>query len=185
MISATRSRLGRAAAALAALALCALALSACDSGHHGLSIVEGEPVELGELEYKVLFTRLLNIHDVEDRDYLTGQEPPQPGRSYLGVFVQIESTADEGFNEIPTDIHIVDSDEQEFEAVESESIFAVELGGELGPGDQVPALDSAAQTGPIEGSLILFDLPDEATENRPLELIIPGPDGDGRVELDI
>ena len=38
------------------------------------------------------------------------------------------------------------------------------------------------QVGPIKGSMVLFLIPDEAAENRPLELDIPGQDGpaDGR-----
>lgn len=40
--------------------------------------MEGEPVALGSLEYNVLFTRPLNIDDVEDSQYLVGQPDPIP-----------------------------------------------------------------------------------------------------------
>ena len=47
-------------------------------------------------------------------------------------------------------------------------------------------LDSPPQQGPIEGSLVLFLLPDDASENRPLTLEIESPDGEkGEVKLDL
>ena len=48
------------------------------------------------------------------------------------------------------------------------------------------APDTPAAGGPIKGSMILYLIDEEAAENRPLELEIPGPDGEaGRIELDI
>lgn len=169
---------------LTAMAALALGATACADEEHG-TVVEGEPVELGELEYKVQFTRILNIHDVEDRDYLTGKPAPSPNKSYVGVFVTIENQSDTETIEVPTDFEIVDSDGNTFSPLESESVYALHLGGSIGPGDQVPALDSTAQVGPIGGSLILFEIEDAMAANRPLELIIPGPDEEGRVELDV
>ena len=46
-------------------------------------------------------------------------------------------------------------------------------------------LDSTPQQGPIEGSLVLFELPASASENRPLTLSIPGPEGPAKVTLDL
>ena len=45
-----------------------------------LHVIEGEPLELGELRYNVQITRFLNPDDPEDQGYLVGQEPPEPGR---------------------------------------------------------------------------------------------------------
>ena len=76
----------------------------------------------------------------------------------------------------------------EYEVAESESIFAFPLGGEVEAEEQIPVLDSAAQLGPIEGSVAIFLLPDEASENRPLILHIPpaeGEDEGGEVTLDL
>jgi hypothetical protein len=50
----------------------------------------------------------------------------------------------------------------------------------------VPTIDSAAASGPIKGSMLLYLVDEQATENRPLELEIPGPDGEtGTVALDL
>jgi hypothetical protein len=46
-------------------------------------------------------------------------------------------------------------------------------------------LDSTPQQGPIEGSVVLFELPETASENRPLTLEIESPDGKGEVTLDL
>ena len=46
-------------------------------------------------------------------------------------------------------------------------------------------LDSTPQQGPIEGSLVLFLLPDSASENRPLTLEVEGPEGPAEVTLDL
>jgi hypothetical protein len=168
---------------LAALGVLAVSASACGSEHE--SLVEGEPVENGTLEYKVLFTRLLNIHDVEDRAYLEGKQPPPPGKSYLGVFVSIENVSDDETAKVPEDFKVVDTDKNTFSPLPSDSIYALRLGGEIGPGDVVPALDSTAQVGPIAGSMLLFEITDSSMENRPLELVIPHPEHEKRVVLDM
>ena len=47
-------------------------------------------------------------------------------------------------------------------------------------------LDSPAQQGPIEGSVAIFVLPEEASDNRPLVLHIPGAEGEeANVTLDL
>ena len=47
-------------------------------------------------------------------------------------------------------------------------------------------LDSTPEQGPIEGSVVLFLLPDDASQNRPLILEIDGPEGaTGEVTLDL
>lgn len=169
---------------ISALAALVFGLTACSSEEHG-ALVEGEPVELGELEYEVQFTRILNIHDVEDREYLVGKPAPSPDKSYIGVFVTIKNLSDSESIKVPSDFHVVDTDGNVFRPLESESVYALHFGDEIGPGDVVPALDSTAQVGPISGSLILFEITDQATANRPLELVIPGPDEEARVVLDV
>lgn len=80
---------------------------------------------------------------------------------------------------------IHDADGRAYEAIPSESPYALPFGGEVEPEEQVPVLDSTAQQGPIEGSLTIFLLPDSALENRPLTLEIPGPGGPAEVDLDL
>jgi hypothetical protein len=68
----------------------------------------------------------------------------------------------------------------------SESLYALEFGGEVEPSEQVPVLDSTPDLGPIEGSVAIFLLPAAASDNRPLTLLIPGADGEtGKVTLDL
>jgi hypothetical protein len=88
--------------------------------------------------------------------------------------------------ELPSTLTIADADHTEFEVLPSESLYALELGGEVEAQEQVPVLDSTADLGPIEGAVAIFLLPESANENRPLTLHIPGADGeDGSVTLDL
>jgi hypothetical protein len=161
------------------------ALTACGSSEDDKDVHEGVPVELGELQYNVLFTRFLNPYDVEDKDYLAGQAPPGPDQLYVGVFVQIINKNKDNPETIPPDWTITDTEHNEYFPLPSESPYALPLGEAIGPEDQVPALDSIPQVGSIEGSLVLFLIPDEATEDRPIELLIPGEGGPAKVELDV
>lgn len=171
--------------AVLVLAVAAFSLAACGYSSEGeTEVVEGEPVELGELKYNVIFSRYLNIDDNEDSAYLVGKEPPPPGYAYFGVFFEVQNESDHP-QTLPHGFKIHDADHQEFEALESESLYALPFGGEVEPEEQVPVLDSTPQQGPIEGSLVLFELPDSASENRPLILEIPGPGGPAEVTLDL
>lgn len=172
---------------LAALALAALVvgLAACGYESEETEVAEGEPVELGELQFNVTFSRFLNPADNEDSAYLVGQSPPPDGASYFGVFFEVQNESSEPHS-LPTEMHISDADGEEYEPVESESLYALEFGGEVEPEEQVPVLDSTAQLGAIEGALVVFLLPDEASEARPLILHIPGPDDEeAEVTLDL
>ncbi len=172
---------------LAALALAALVagVSACGYESHETEVVEGEPVELGELAFNVTFSRYLNPDDTEDSAYLVGQAPPPPRYTYFGVFFEVQNESEEP-QALPSTLTITDADHTEFEVLPSESLYALELGGEVEAQEQAPVLDSTAQLGPIEGSVAIFLLPESANENRPLTLHIPGADGDnGTVTLDL
>lgn len=156
-------------------------LSACGSEEE-LEVSEGEPVELGELTYNVVFSRFLNPADTEDSAYLEGQPAPPPGSAYFGVFVQVENESKDDAQRLPESLTITDISGAEYESIESESLYALHLGTKVEAEDQVPALDSTPQQGPIQGSLVLFEIPDSAAENRPLILEIPGP-GDEHAEV--
>jgi hypothetical protein len=168
-----------------ALLLLSIGVSACgtDAEDKG-EIVEGVPVQLGDLQYKVLFSRFLNPYDVEDHEYLVGQPAPSPDSHYLGVFVQIINKNKDADETIPSGWKITDTQDNSYFPVQSESAYALDFGGSVGAEDQVPALDSTAQSGPIGGSMILFEIPDSANDNRPLEMEIPTVDGTARVTLD-
>ncbi len=171
---------------LTALALAALVVgvSACGYESHSKEVVEGEPVQLGELHYNVIFSRFLNPDDNEDSAYLVGQPPPKEGSAYFGVFFEVQNDSDEA-QTLADSLTIVDADHEIFDAIPSESLYALPLGGEVESQEQVPILDSTPEQGPIEGSVAIFELPASASENRPLILEIPGPDGPGEVTLDL
>lgn len=171
---------------LAALALAAAAfvLTACGSEEHSKDVVEGQPVTLGELKYNVIFSRFLNPNDNEDSAYLVGQPEAPPGSAYFGVFLEVQNESEEP-QELAKSFTITDADHETFEALPSESLYALPFGGEVESQEQIPILDSTPEQGSIEGSLVLFELPASASENRPLTLSIPGPEGPATVTLDL
>jgi hypothetical protein len=173
---------------LALLALLALAVgvSACGYESDSHHVEEGAPVELGELHYNVTFSRYLNPNDPEDAAFLEGQKEAPKGETYFGVFFEVQNDSDQA-QPLPETLTITDIEENEYEVIESESIFALPLGGQVEAEEQVPVLDSPAQLGPIEGSIAIFLLPEEASEDRPLILHIPGHEGEegGEVTLDL
>ena len=180
-----RSRLAPPLLAVLALAGLALLVSACGYESHEKEVVEGEPVELGELSYNAIFSRYLNPNDNEDSAYLVGQPPPPKGSAYFGVFFEVQNESEE-VQTLAEKMTIEDADHEKFEALPSESLYALPLGGEVEEQEQIPILDSTPEQGAIEGSLVLFLLPDSASEARPLTLAIPGPDGEhGEVTLDL
>ncbi|MGK2932273.1 MAG: hypothetical protein ACSLFD_05835 [Solirubrobacterales bacterium] len=186
MVTSEKNNWLRGLALLAIVLFSGFAVAACGVDHDEKEgIVEGEPVHLGHLEYNVLFTRPLNRDDVEDKEYLVGQPPADPDQTYIGVFVKIKNTSEDDSATLPEHFELVDTEGQRFENIPSESIYALEPGIEVGPEDDVPAIDSTAQVGPIQASLLLFLLPDEALELRPVELHIEGEDGPATVELDL
>jgi hypothetical protein len=172
---------------LIALALAALTLgvTACGYSSDSKEVVEGEAVNLGELQFNVTFSRYLNPADNEDSAYLVGQPPPPNGSTYFGVFFEVQNESEES-QTLPATLTITDAAEKTYEVIPSKSLFALEFGGEVEPQEQIPVLDSTAQQGPIEGAVALFLLPAEASDNRPLTLHIPGAEGEkAEVTLDL
>ena len=170
--------------ALMALLALTVGVSACGYSSDSKQTNEGEPLELGDLEYNVTFSRYLNPNDTEDAAYLEGQKEAPKGESYFGVFFEIQNKSDEP-QQLPSTLTITDADEQEYEVIPSESIFALQFEGTVEAEEQIPVLDSPAQQGPIEGAVAIFLLPEEASENRPLTLHIEGAEEKGEVTLDL
>lgn len=179
-----RRRFLRLLPAIAAALLVSATISACGTSEDKADLIEGEPVELGELQYNVLFSRFLNPDDIEDEAYLVGQPAPGPDELYLGVFVEVLNKGEEPAR-LPSTFTVTDTEDNPYLPISSESLYALPLGGEIGGGDQAPADDSTAFEGPIEGSMILFKVTDETTQVGPLKMEIPGEDGPAEVELDI
>lgn len=168
-----------------ALAVLALGITACGYSSDSKDVAEGESVKLGDLQFTVIFSRYLNPNDTEDSAYLVGQPASPIGSTYFGVFFLIQNESNDP-QTLPSTVSITDADDQTYDLIPSESLYALPFGDEVEPQEQIPVLDSTPQQGPIEGSLALFLLPAAASDNRPLTLHIPGPNGeDAQVTLDL
>jgi hypothetical protein len=166
------------------LGLVAMTVSACGYSSDSKDVAEGEVVELGDLKYQVVFSRFLNPNDNEDAAYLVGQPALPKGSSYFGVFLEVQNKSEET-QKLAKSFTIKDAEDTTYDAIPSESLYAFPFGGEVESQEPIPAPDSTPQQGPIEGSLVLFELPASASENRPLTLFIAGPDGPAEVKLDL
>ncbi len=181
----SKGRLAAFGLVVAVLAVTGGLLAGCGKDE-SLDVDEGEPVELGDLLYNVQITRFLNAGDPEDQAYLVGQPEAKPAQDYLGVFMTVENEGDAA-STVSGDMRIVDTRGNEYDPVDSDSEYALPLGTQLGGGDELPAPDTPAASGPIGGGMILFLVDRTVTENRPIELHIPSStsDEEATVKLDI
>jgi hypothetical protein len=145
---------------------------------------EGEPLELGDVAYNIQITRELNRFATDDAAYLEGAPELEPNFEYLGVFMQVINEGDEAAV-VPDPFKIIDTRGTIYEQVPLENEWALEPGAPIEPGETIPGPETVAKNGPVQGSLILFAIDEEANENRPLILEIPGPDGVGEIVLDL
>jgi hypothetical protein len=153
----------------------------------GKEAEEGVPIKLGDLQFNVQETRFLNPAQPDDSEYLAGQEVPlPPSKAYLGVFLTIHNDADQTVK-LPThaETSIVDTTGAAYQAIPSSTPFAAPLGTDLEGGGDIPDPDTAASSGPVQGSLIIFLLDQGVTENRPLKLEIDYEGETGEITLDI
>jgi hypothetical protein len=167
--------------------LAGMPLSGCGEaeGEEALQAVEGQPLHLGELIYNVAITRFLNADEVSDVEYLAGQPPEPPGESYLGVFIIITNENEDEAVESAGAYRMTDASGRIFEPLESESLYALEIGAAVEADGMIPVPDTTAAEGPVQGSLLIFLVPDDVSGERPLELEIESDAGTGVVELDI
>jgi hypothetical protein len=177
----------RALALAFVLALALLGVAGCGGSDLGHEADEGVPIKLGELEIAVQETRYLNTTQRDDSEYLAGQKlPPAPSQVYLGVFLTIHNAGDEPVR-LPTyeETSVVDTTGAAYQAIPSDTPFAAPLGAELAGGGDIPREDTAAQTGPVQGSLVIFLIDQVADENRPLKLEIDYEGETGEIVLDL
>jgi hypothetical protein len=153
---------------------------------------EGIYLDVGGLTYQVQLSRFLNPGDVEDKEYLVGLPAGTPTQlpgdeTWFGVWMRVKNYSDEALT--PTDTFtIVDTEDNHFEPVEIDTAanpFAYHP-IELLHAQVLPTPDTAAASGPIQGSLILFRLKADSLANRPLKLEIEKPGATtGEVDLDL
>ena len=141
--------------------------------------------------------------DVADRPAARLPEPPPPAPAVVpGTLAWASAVGNQAVarmaaeqQEAPDEDEAQEVDEQEAEAPEADEAEPEELpednhfayhASELLPDECIPEEGSVAQLGPTAGSMLLFRLPLENTEYRPLELEIQGEGEDHLTfELDI
>jgi hypothetical protein len=177
------------------LAVLGVLVAGCENPRENDAAREGLPEDVGHLEYNVYITRELNLRDVEDRGYYRGPEAP-PGFALYGVWLTVCNPSD--VVESPhwtssSRFTIEDTQGNEFHplALPEDNVFAYQP-RPLKHGACIPEPGSLAANSPTNGALLIFKLPLQALENRPLQLIIESPPigpeqerDEGRVELDV
>jgi hypothetical protein len=152
---------------------------------------EGIYLDVAGLTYQVQLSRYLNPGDVEDKQYLVGLPPgvtPQlPGDEiWFGVWMRVKNYSDPALT--PTDEFIIkDTEGAEYRPVPIDTKanpFAYQP-IRLYHSQVLPTPDTAAASGPIQGSLLLFRLKTESISNRPLKLFNEHGDESGEVDLDL
>ncbi|HZV74223.1 MAG TPA: hypothetical protein VFF79_10960 [Conexibacter sp.] len=169
-----------------ALALAALLLVACGGGKQPTTdgTSEGAYIQAGPLVYQVQMSRELNPSNVEDNQYLQGLPagtPPLAGdEEWFGVWLRVQN-ATGAAHPSARDFKIVDTTGAEYApiALPATNVFSyqpVVVQSDSGQPVQ-PDPESAAGSGPINGSMVLFKLKTAVYANRPLRLEIAPPDG--------
>jgi hypothetical protein len=177
----------------ALVALAALALGACGNKEertlHGTT--EGIYIDVGDLKYQVQISRLLNPTDREDSGYLVDLPADQqlgPKDNWFAVFMRVQNTSDKP-QPATNGYSIKDTQGNVYRpiAMGPKNVF-VYRPTVLQPQDVLPFADSPAGANTIQGAMLLFKIPVENFQNRPLQLLIPPPNGNGEtgsVDLDV
>jgi hypothetical protein len=179
---------------LVPLVVAAVVLAGCGNKEEIVkeASTEGIYVDVGGLTYQVQLSRFLTPGDTEDKEYLhglpEGTSPQLPGDEiWFGVWMRVKNYSDEALEPTST-FTITDTEENEYRPVplDSESNPFVYDPLTLQHAQVLPTPDTAAASGPIQGSLILFRLKTDTLQNRPLMLEIEqGGDEPAEVELDL
>jgi len=191
--------LRRLVASLAVLAA-APALAACGKSdineeHTTKGESEGIYVNVDHLKYQVQISRVLNPNDAEDRAYVAGVSNPAEAElegeeEWFGVFLRVQNRSEEETHKAADDSVIEDPTGAGLEPVplDPRRTPLAYQAGDVGPLGFIPALDSIPQTTTTAGALLLFKIPRQNLENRPLELRIKSLGGEPEeavVDLDV
>jgi hypothetical protein len=160
-------------------ALFALALAGCGNKHAVVTLAETEGIyiDVGELDYQIQNSRVLNPNIDPDRQYLTGlpedHAAPKEDETYFVVFMRVQNQTDEAHTSAD-EFEIVDTQENRYTPIEldpAENPFVYQS-GEVAPHSVYPTGESLTAEGPTQGALLLFKLPYSTLQNRPLEFKI-------------
>ncbi len=170
--------------AVLALCLLALGLTACGkendesiqgTGTPGEAFREGLAEEMDGLTYNVFITRQLNTKIPPDSAFYRG---PDPGRrdTLYGVFVQVCNETKKAEEAVQPDRFVIkDAQENEFRPLKQPDTNAFAYKARtVNPQECIPAAGSVAQQNSAAGALLIYKIPIENLENRPLELEIEG-----------
>ena len=161
-------------------------LSGCGDEEPGVDepAREGLAIPVDGVQYNVFITRQINPKIQPDESLYQGP-PPAQGSTFYGIFIQACNDTDETHQAID-DFVVKDAQDEEFEPIElpEENVFAYRAES-LPPGECIPEAGSVNQLGQSGGALLMFEIPLEATENRPLELELEGSEETKSIELDL
>jgi hypothetical protein len=140
---------------------------------------EGVYVNVGQLQYQVQVSRQLNPNNIEDRGYLVGLTPQQrhlaPNEIFFAVFMRVEN-AGKDQKLTANQFNIKDTQEHTYFPLPPAKGNVFAYRPIVIPHDGVnPAVGSPASTGPTQGSVLLFKIPQGSLDNRPLQLNISKP----------
>jgi len=174
-------------------ATASLAVAGCGNKEDAVTVAEteGPYVTVNELKYQVQISRILNPGEIEDQGYLRGLpegEDVQPAADevWFAVFMRVENDKEEP-HAAATEFEIEDTQGATFEPLDmpnAENLFAYDV-GEIQPGTVYPLANSAASDNTIKGGLLLFKVKTASLYNRPLELRIKSPEGEGEAVINL
>jgi hypothetical protein len=172
--------------ALVLLCLLALGLGAAACGQEGDESIqgvgtpgeafrEGLEEELDGVAYNVFITRQLNPSIPPDQAFYKGPDPGE-GKTIYGLFLRACNPGTEPERPRPLEAFTIkDSQGNEYKPkpLPRDNDFAYNP-RVLNPNECIPAAGSVAAQQSASGAMLLFELPLQTLENRPLELEIEG-----------
>jgi hypothetical protein len=134
---------------------------------------------VGNLQYQVEVSRQLNPSDLEDQSYLSGlpasQQQLGPGKAWFAVFLLVLNRSHQpGQSAQSFVLHDTQDNAYMPVAPPTGNLYAYRP-STINPGNQIPALQTTAYNGPTQASVLLYQLPVTAYDNRPLTLKITSP----------
>jgi len=158
------------------------------------AVPEGGYATIGGLKYQVQQSRELNPRDPDDRANLIGlagnSTDPPPKETWFGVWMRVQNDAEAG-RPLPTARDFVMEDTQGTQwrpiPLGPDNVFAYRP-LPLGPTEVLPGGATPAGESTIQGALLLFRVPFENLQNRPLVLRVTNPQDtrrESRMGLDV
>src|SRR3954470_986156 len=156
-------------------------LDPATTGGEGESIPEGQYAQIGGLKYQVQLAREMNPTDREDSQSLTGLDAAarqlSPKDTFFGVWMRVQYDKKDG-QPLPTarDFVMFDTQGNQWRPIPlgADNVFAYRP-LTLSPSQILPQPDTAAAESTVQGALLLFRLPFENLQNRPLVLHVTNP----------